>query len=388
MNTDARLWPSWVVLFALLAGTVFAVVMPAGLPYDEPSHWSTVQYIATHWTLPVMGDPGVTYEGQQAPLYYLMAAPLSLLPNGFLMVRLFGVVGHGVVVLLTWLLIRRAVPSIPAVALAGAGFVALNPVLLAIAGSVQNDTWALAWGVAALLSAATLTAEHPSPRDAIVVGVVVGLMLLTKLSMLPVAVGIVILLLIRRLFGAAGWLVLSATLVSGWWFVRNVLLYGDLSGQSAVARTGVSFPHTELSARYIAQSVLAYLTVPTEYVRNIVSAPPVVDVAALMLGVAIALGAALLGLRLRKQVDGQLTGLVAGVGFLAVAAWLGQILIAQPVSFRAALGVWPLVAVCAGSVKTVSSRWYGWAAVGVVAAVQIAIMVWFLISIAGQPTML
>lgn len=132
----ARLSPAWVVLGALLAGCAFALVTPAGLPYDEPSHWNTVRYIAANWRLPVLGEPGVTYEAQQTPLYYMMAAPLSLLPNGFLAVRLFGVVGHGLVTFLTWLLVRRILPEASVVALIGAGFMALNSVLLAIAGSL------------------------------------------------------------------------------------------------------------------------------------------------------------------------------------------------------------------------------------------------------------
>lgn len=335
----------------------------------------------------MLGDPGVTYEAQQAPLYYVLAAPLSMLPNGFLLVRLLGVVGHGLVVWLTYRLIQRLLPSNPGVALAGAAVVALNPVLLAIAGSVQNDTWALVWCLATLLCAGRLIAERPTARSALLVGVAAGLMVLTKVSMVPVALGVGLWLLIRRRFSAVGWLVLGSAVVSGWWFVRNLVLYGDLTGQSAVQRTGVSFPHVELTTRYIAQSVLAYLTVPTEYVRNVVESPSVIDGAALLLGVAIAVGAAVLVLRLRRQPD-EVSLLVAIVGAFSVAAWLVQVVFFQPVSFRVALGVWPLVALCAGGVKAVSSRWPGWAAVGAVSVLELAIGVWFLASIAGQPAML
>lgn len=389
MSTNAPLWPVWVVMCGLAAGCAYAVVMPAGLPYDEPSHWSTVQYIAANWRLPVLGDPGVTYEAQQAPLYYLMAAPISSLPNGFLMVRLFGVVGHGLVVLLTWIVIRRVLPEEGAAWLAGAGFIALNPVLIAIAGTVQNDTWALVFGVWAMTIAARGTGQANGPWSDVLLGAVMGAAILTKLSMVPVFIGVCIWLVWRRRFLATLKVVLAAALVSGWWFVRNMVLYGDLTGQSAVARTGVTFPHAELSAKYIAQSVLAYLTVPTEYVRNVIAAPNFVDGLALFTGLAIAAGLVVLVLRARRNADPPTLWMVAVVGLISTTAWLLQVLFVQPVAFRTAYGVLPLVALGVGCLSETGSRLRAaWLPAALIGSAQLLVGVWFLVAIASQPALM
>ena len=74
-----------------------ALVVPAGLPYDEPAHWSNVLFYAEHLGPPVLGDPGVSYQGQQTPLYYALAAVVVRVVGdadaAFLTVRLLGVAG-------------------------------------------------------------------------------------------------------------------------------------------------------------------------------------------------------------------------------------------------------------------------------------------------------
>src|SRR6187551_856726 len=57
LDDDVVTWRRLTIGLALmtcLVGTVYAFVTPAGLPYDEPSHWATVQYYADHGRLPVL----------------------------------------------------------------------------------------------------------------------------------------------------------------------------------------------------------------------------------------------------------------------------------------------------------------------------------------------
>src|SRR5574337_895713 len=60
-------------VFVILA-TIYSLVTPIFEASDELSHYPVVQYIATHWTLPVQ-QPGVEtlweQEGSQPPLYYV-----------------------------------------------------------------------------------------------------------------------------------------------------------------------------------------------------------------------------------------------------------------------------------------------------------------------------
>ena len=88
----------------------------------------------------------------------------------------------------------------------------------------------------------------------------------------------------------------GALAVSGWWFVRNVMLYGDPTAASAVERTGVSFDRYRLARPgdlgHIVQQVVTYLWLPTEYLRNLISAPTVLKATLLVITVT---GAALGG---------------------------------------------------------------------------------------------
>ena len=62
------------LLVSAALGVLYLVAMPPGLPYDEPSHWLNVQYYLEHRRLPVVGDPGVTYEAQMGPVAYVLLA--------------------------------------------------------------------------------------------------------------------------------------------------------------------------------------------------------------------------------------------------------------------------------------------------------------------------
>src|ERR1700733_12491363 len=111
-----RVRPSVAVsLLTLLVGAVYVWVVSPGLPYDEPSHWSTVLFYADHWSLPVLGHPGVTYEAQMGPVAYaldaglvrlLRAAGVSL-ETSFHLVRLLGALELALAVLVVGKLVRR-----------------------------------------------------------------------------------------------------------------------------------------------------------------------------------------------------------------------------------------------------------------------------------------
>ena len=148
----------------LLLGTVatlgglYIALVPPGLPYDEPSHWLNVLHIVHHGSLPHIGDADVTYEAQMGPLAYLLAAfvawPFSALSDeaAFYAVRTLGLVEHLGLTWIMWVLIRRALPSLPRAASAGATVIGLSPMLLAMGTSVQNDTLALLLALAVWLS--------------------------------------------------------------------------------------------------------------------------------------------------------------------------------------------------------------------------------------------
>ena len=98
---DQTTWRRYLLGLALLTclvGTIYAFVTPAGLPYDEPSHWATVQYYVDHGRMPVLGDAGVSYEAQMGPVAYVADAVIVRIADAlglgaetaFRLVRLFG----------------------------------------------------------------------------------------------------------------------------------------------------------------------------------------------------------------------------------------------------------------------------------------------------------
>jgi len=374
---------------AAVLGAAAALMVPAGLPYDEPSHWSTVMYFAERWTLPVLGAPGVTYEGQQTPLYYIIAAALAgvTADSAFMAVRLFGVLGHALLVGLTAVILRETIrDGNLVVVIAGAAFIALNPMLIVMSASVQNDTWALVWGLAAIAVVLLTRATNRTWVSGILVGILASLSVLTKLSMAPLAIAIVAAYVIRRQIVQA--VVVSGVVAAatGWWLVRNLVLYGDLTGQSAVARTGAVFTNTPIDPVYVGRTVLTYLTLPTEYLRNTIAAPAWVDAAALLVGLIILTGLVLLFTRYRRRCDGHSLLLLTIVALTSASAWLVQVVFGWPVAFRTAYGVFPLVALAVGAATQISRRrWVHIAVVCLTTVLQIITLVWVALAVRGAP---
>ena len=133
----------------------YALMVQPGSAYDEPAHFSNVLFYGQHAALPVLGQPGVSYEGQQPPLYYLLAALALRAANGagahagFYAVRLAGLTLLPIAIVLTRAIVREAVADRSRAWILATLLVACNPALLAIAASVQNDMMPAArplWG--------------------------------------------------------------------------------------------------------------------------------------------------------------------------------------------------------------------------------------------------
>lgn len=288
------------LLFVALA-TTYSVVTPIFENHDEPSHYPVVKYIADHGRLPVQGaGPALgngRQEASQPPLYYLLAAAATFwIPTGdpdhvwrgnphtrlgrptadpvgnknmvihtaaedfpwhgvalaVHLARFISVACGLVTVLCAHAIARLALPGRPTLALATAAITAFNPMFLFVTGSVNNDNLAVALCSLGLLLTlrAVVCPARATYRLAIVLGVVLGLAALSKLS------GLTLVPLIGLGFGYATWLrrregkfrtsqcslLVShlsitygvAALVAGWWFWRNWALYRDPLGLSAM----------------------------------------------------------------------------------------------------------------------------------------------------------
>lgn len=281
----------------------FALAVPPGQPYDEPAHWSNVLFYALRHRMPELGEPGAEYEAQMGPGYYGPAALLveamgQPVDRGSLFaLRLAGIL---LVPLLAWLTHRLAlaVQADRGVAATAVAAVALSPLLLAVGGSVQNDYLAIVLSAAALLYGARMLrdAEARLVRH-LLLGLLIGLAILTKLVAISVLAALLVAYAAHR--GAAlrarlAWAAAAiggVALSSGWWFVRNLVVYGDLTGAERMAESGFFFPPMRFGS--VSQvgswlsSLVSYAFAPVEYYRNVFGAPTLLKVAAVAVTAAV-----------------------------------------------------------------------------------------------------
>jgi 4-amino-4-deoxy-L-arabinose transferase-like glycosyltransferase len=276
-----------ILLGYLVAGVSYAHFTPAWQAPDEPAHYNYVRYVAENGHLPVltMGDypheyleeiksrrfptdlsiDPIRYEFHQPPLYYLLASVVYWLADGSLMaLRLLSLaLGTGSLAV-AWGLLRVVLPQRPDLALGATAFVAFLPMHLAMTSAVNNDVLAELLLTASVLGLVHyLRAPRPGHWRAVGLGILVGLGLVTKLTVFIVVPLMLVGILVgphrgtdsgggagpsrghRRVRDAV--LILGvAALVLLPWLVRNHLVYGglDLLGLSRHDRVVVGQPRT------------------------------------------------------------------------------------------------------------------------------------------------
>ncbi len=177
-------------------------------------------------------------------------------------IRLASVVMGAVTVYMTYQLGKQVAPRRPEISLGAAAAVAFTPMFLFISGAVNNDNLAIMLAAISLVLLVALVQGPPATPRAelgrtLLIGAVIGLALLTKegtFALLPLAWGVLFIrkwvlkassasdhalsprLLLRLLYSSLGSfliLMLPVLLIAGWWYYRNVLLYGDWLGWNA-----------------------------------------------------------------------------------------------------------------------------------------------------------
>lgn len=264
-----------VVLYCLLV-SLYLYVVPSLEGFDSIAHYNYVNYLGQRRKLPSLDNETaqVSYElVQQPPLYYMLSAIAALgspfeeahhfavssenpylkqglsqrwsvtlpeVPRGvgrsIWTARLISALGGLLAVVGTWLLVSELIPNRPSMATAVACIVGLNPLFLFVSSTITNDSWAVA-GATITLWLVTRAAKSArfSALQWFVLGCVGGIASLAKYSVLLVAIpSLVVVLWHGKKFGLwrlglAGLLVLAgALLTAGYWYLRNLALYGQL----------------------------------------------------------------------------------------------------------------------------------------------------------------
>jgi len=273
-DISCRLLAVLLVVFVILA-TWYSLTIPLGEAPDEVPHFGLIRHLVQHGHL---ASPGDGHEAFQPPLYYLAGAILTfwipdhtphavwanadyditdpLAPRNLLLhpateawpfrgwalawhlVRLLSVLLGATTVWAVFHLGRQVFPEQPAISLGMAALTAFTPQFLFMSAVINNDNAAAAvsalvlWQIAALLRRNSLKPLHLA-----VLGLLLGLGLLSKASLLALVpvIGLAILCVwwnnrargTRHLLLA--WLITFGVtaLMAGWVYVRNLLVFGD-----------------------------------------------------------------------------------------------------------------------------------------------------------------
>jgi hypothetical protein len=265
-RTRVRATLGVIVLGYLILAILYAVRVPIWNAPDEPAHYNFIRSLAVDHRLPVLapGDydqkeiarlmsehfppsesiDGLRYESHQPPLYYLLAAPVFLATEHatiriqVVALRLVTTLIGALVILATYRLASLVFPRPSSYPLAAAAFVAFVPMHLFMDAAIDNDALVELMLCLVLIVLVEDLIKPQEPRNDLRVGIAAGLAALAKLdggvSAVLIVVGFVGSALLSpdrrealrrvptRLVRAG----LVASLISGWWFVRNLLIYG------------------------------------------------------------------------------------------------------------------------------------------------------------------
>ena len=300
-----------ILLGFIAISLAFNATVPLLEAPDEPSHVAFVRYLESRHALPVQqtsrGYFPVGQEGSQPPLYYALgAALLALSPGpalaptfaahnpfvtfdrssaalanralyahtpreafpyrgdvlGIHLVRLLGLFLGAATVLLTFLIAGELFPRPRAVAIIAAAIVAFNPQFDFISGVVNDDSLIATTATLVLWCLIRWSMRGGTTRLAVALGLGLGAALLAKtdgILLIPLAALVLLAglgasvtprLVARHALIVAG----LAAAVAGWWFARNVTLYGDpLGWQAMLAANGSMLRHPSIDAWSAAQ---------------------------------------------------------------------------------------------------------------------------------------
>ena len=288
-KTAARLPYHWLMPLAFFCiGLIYLYATPHFEASDNIQHIGMIYWISERGELPVQSPEHEYMHGQEAsqpPLYYLLMTsifnifdtsdredyfqpnPLALagdparLGNRNLVnyrqpyppdlqgtslalyaMRLVTLGMATVTVAAVYGSARTVMPARTGFILIASALAAFNPQFLFISTSVSNDN--LVSMLAALVSwqALLMLRDGFETRRSVTLAILIGLATLSKLSGLVSAPAVLLasLWLLRRTRDWRGFLFLigsigfACLLINGWWFIRNLELYGELFGTSTM----------------------------------------------------------------------------------------------------------------------------------------------------------
>ncbi len=279
-------------LFVFLAA-VYSVVNPILESPDEIAHYGYIEHLVRERGLPIQRpgeETAYEQEGSQPPLYYVVGATLisglkvqdtvsELYRNPYVqtgiglarenqnalvhseaeawpwrglslavhLLRVYSILLGAATVWGVWHLGRTLFPGQPVIALGGMALTAFNPMFVYLSSSINNDNLIICISAWMLVQCSQAILAGPTRRRSLQIGAMAGLGALTKVSgLLLFPIGVTAILLATLVAGRHGaherqylwrtclaWcasLAAIGALIASWWYARNILLYGELTG--------------------------------------------------------------------------------------------------------------------------------------------------------------
>jgi len=370
-----------IVLYLALA-LLYVYATPIYEAPDELYHFALVEHVARTGELPIQNQRRIgawKQEGSQPPLYYLLSAPLVRLfntddfraiqpHNPHVNMGIPGAVGnknrilhdapyslemHGaraatyanrlisvllgaVTVYAVYQAARTFAPNQRHFALLAAGLTAFNPQFLFITAAVNNDSLVTALNSLTLWQTLVMLRDGFKTRRSVILALLVALATLSKLSGLVMVVTVALagLWVAYQRRDLRGLVLLGALMLgvwaglAGWWYARNLHLYGELFGTNTMLSVfGRRLEPLTFGAllRELGSLRMSYwgvfgwfnvLTVPAFYVA----------VDALMVAALIGLALAVIGgdFNTTQRIQAAFLALTFGIGFAAFITWTLQ----------------------------------------------------------------
>lgn len=259
-----------VIVVFLILGLYYSYITPLWNPPDEERHFAYCEYIAQHHSLPYLDphDEGLHItEATHPPLFYMLGSlfckndgqtihelitfndgpgyiellhpqeevkfPYAGKARSAYLIRLLSIFFSAVTIYFIYKLTLAIFSGEKTLAAAAALFAAINPQFIHIAASVSNEPLSTTFVTILLFALVQYLLGQNTRKHQVIIGILLGCALLTKLSAL-VYIPAIFLVFMKGFYQrrketivALSVVLLLAFFISGWWYLRNWLLFGD-----------------------------------------------------------------------------------------------------------------------------------------------------------------
>ncbi|MGD0786214.1 MAG: tetratricopeptide repeat protein, partial [Sedimentisphaerales bacterium] len=230
----------WIILFLNNA----AKISPTEVGFDVQAHFDYVQYLIDHKFVPPLANEG--WEFFQPPLFYFASTMVFLLGRLFLAaaqapysLKLIPFLCGLGQICLAYFAARIVFPNSQTKQSLSVAITALIPMNIYISSYFSNESLsALLIGLAILVTIIILNSNQSSLRLYCILGLVIGLAILTKITVLTILPIIFLVLLYKQLSEEKhpitllgkklGLMFLIIVVIAGWFYVRNWMHFGKV----------------------------------------------------------------------------------------------------------------------------------------------------------------